>query len=225
MPTLSVGQKAERALKLLLGLGRAPIAQRMSRYGFTEADRQEGWQRLQALTSSRMWAPAPEKPDVRPIARLDAWENVWFPIAHASLRDRFPDVHEWLFFNLAQSSGPAVLVSVSAFVQRLARMAQEPALGARGAEARALLEKRGLDAQAIAMAGDLLEQLRTLQPPAEPERDIAAEAAAEAALWSWYREWSEIARVAITDRRLLRELGFLGSKRSAREDEDQEQAE
>ena len=33
--------------------------------------------------------------------------------------------------------------------------------------------------------------------------------AAEHALWTWYREWSGIARARITDRRLLRSMGFL----------------
>jgi hypothetical protein len=44
-------------------------------------------------------------------------------------------------------------------------------------------------------------------PPSDlPERDLEAETAAE---------------VAITDRRLLRELGFLAPKRSAREEQEQ----
>lgn len=32
-------------------------------------------------------------------------------------------------------------------------------------------------------------------------------------MWSWYLEWSRIARAVITDRRLLRDLGFLRSAR------------
>ncbi len=41
---------------------------------------------------------------------------------------------------------------------------------------------------------------------------------AETAMWSWYLEWSTIARTVINNRRHLRELGFLQPSRS-REDE------
>ena len=33
-------------------------------------------------------------------------------------------------------------------------------------------------------------------------------------MWAWYLEWSTIARRAITDRRLLRQLGFLHHSKS-----------
>jgi len=36
---------------------------------------------------------------------------------------------------------------------------------------------------------------------------------------NWYLEWGEIARVAVTDRRLLRELGFLNAKRPVAQEE------
>jgi hypothetical protein len=39
---------------------------------------------------------------------------------------------------------------------------------------------------------------------------------AERALWDWYLEWGGIARVCITDRRLLRALGFLSPGRPGR---------
>ncbi len=41
---------------------------------------------------------------------------------------------------------------------------------------------------------------------------------AEAAMWGWYLEWSKIARIAIKQRVLLKELGFL-STRSGGDDE------
>jgi hypothetical protein len=37
-------------------------------------------------------------------------------------------------------------------------------------------------------------------------------AAAEAALWARYLEWSQLARVGIKNRTLLRQLGFLSTK-------------
>ena len=39
-------------------------------------------------------------------------------------------------------------------------------------------------------------------------------------MWSFYLEWSRIARATITDRRHLRMLGFLRPKRSAADDDE-----
>ncbi|MCZ7678604.1 MAG: hypothetical protein M5U28_07470 [Sandaracinaceae bacterium] len=51
--------------------------------------------------------------------------------------------------------------------------------------------------------------------------DPQAAKAAEEDLWSWYLEWSGIARVAIRDRRMLRALGLLRTVRKpAGEEQD-----
>jgi hypothetical protein len=67
---------------------------------------------------------------------------------------------------------------------------------------------------------DRLAAFRTDPLPAEPTPEQQQEA--EDALWSWYLEWSEIARVAIHDRRALRSLGFLKPERRSDEDEETE---
>jgi hypothetical protein len=214
MAKLSIGQKAERVLKLLLGLRKARIAESLKQYGFAEKDRQEGWRLLQALTEGRLSLKGTLRQDPALLQRLDDWENRWFPVASASLKGRFPNVHEWLFLNLTQTDGPAVVISVGTFLQRLNKLASEPSLGADAAAARSLLEARGLNASIVAVASELIAQLGAVEPaqPAAPV-DPEAQAAAESAMWRWYLEWGEIARVAVTDRQLLRELGFLNAKR------------
>lgn len=79
-------------MKLLLGLRNARVAEAPPQYGFTENDLAEGWRRLEALTCGRLQARAAVKQDPAPLARLDEWENRWFPIAGATLRGRFPAV-------------------------------------------------------------------------------------------------------------------------------------
>ena len=37
-------------------------------------------------------------------------------------------------------------------------------------------------------------------------------------MWAWYLEWSQIARVAIKQRSLLKELGFLTTRRGGEDD-------
>lgn len=86
--------------------------------------------------------------------------------------------------------------------------------------ARALLVKRGINKAVVAQAESLLEQLGTLADDAEDDDEVAAQeaearAAAEAEMWGWYREWSKVVQSSITDRRVLRRLGFLKVVRSA----------
>ena len=52
-------------------------------------------------------------------------------------------------------------------------------------------------------------------PEGEGEEPAETVEDAEKRLWSWYLEWSVIARAAIRDRRLLRSLGFLRVVRKA----------
>ena len=214
MAKLSIGQKAERVLKLLLGMRNVRVAEALRQYGFKDSDLADGWRLLQALTEGRMQQRAATKQDPALLAKLDEWENRWFPVAGATLRGRFPAVHDWLFLNLSQTEGPAVVISVGTFLSRLNAMATEPSLGSKGAEARQLLETRGLSAPTLQAAQSLLTALGTTEvaEPAKP-LDLAAQDAAESAMWTWYLEWGEIARVALTDRKLLRELGFLKTKR------------
>jgi hypothetical protein len=201
MAISSSGQEAERVLKLLLGLGHAPAADIMRRHGFAETDLEEGWRYLHAVAARRLPRGAAARPRMRLIERLDAWEGVWFPVASAALAERFPHVRAWLFRDLPPDDAEAVVASVGVFLQRLLRMRFEPALGARGAEARELLARQGIDDSTVRIASELLELVCTAQD------DDPSDAGAEAALRSWYSRWSEIARVAITDRQLLQALG------------------
>lgn len=59
-----------------------------------------------------------------------------------------------------------------------------------------------------------------LQLPLERSRSAEEQALAEQALWSWYLEWGGIARATLTDRRLLRSLGFLQNRRSRSDEEE-----
>ena len=46
------------------------------------------------------------------------------------------------------------------------------------------------------------------------DRDAEQLARAEGALWAWYLEWSQIARVAVTQRALLRQMGFVSTSQA-----------
>jgi antitoxin component HigA of HigAB toxin-antitoxin module len=223
---LTAGQKSDRVVRFMRGLLRPGVAHALAAYGFTQADWDEGWRLLQTSVGEWMARPQPMKrADPTIVQQLDAWENHWFPIAQATLRRRKPAVADQLFLNLAQTSGVGVIITVSTFVRRVRQLETD---GPDGQEALALLRARGLTDDVLADAEALLKRFGDLKLNAvvipEPEAAVARREQAEKALWSWYREWSTIARNAVTDGNLLRGLGFgtTGGDPGAEEEPDAE---
>jgi len=226
MAKLTIGQKAERVLTLLLALRNSRIAGALARYGFKNADLDEGWTLLRAVTRTQLDAIVEETPlDTDALRALDEWENQWFVIAEATLKRRIPAVHDWLFRNLSQADGVEVLVSVGTFLERwdlLDKAVEDGGLGQDGKQAKKLLGERGLTKKTIDEAKALLKKLSKIDGPVVDVNKIAAEEAnyekAEQELWAWYLEWSAITRKAITQRSLLIKLGFLRNSGSGDEE-------
>ncbi len=218
MSRLSIGQKCERSVRFLSALTKPEVASALVRIGFTDSDREEGYRRIAQVTAGKLARVRPAGTDPQVLARLDAWENRWYPTAEATLRHRFPAMHAHVFANLRQTEGPAVIVSVGTMVERLDSAVAEGVAGA--SDALALLARRGLDEATLAVARGILAELRVAPAIREPDPVSEEEMQArEAAMWSWYLEWSAIARSAIRQRGILRALGFLGV---AGEDEEEE---
>lgn len=225
MAKLTIGQKATRVVQLLMGLRNRRVAAALKEHGFGDDDLARGWSLLQELTRNKLAVTVAPKSDPRLTTELDRWENRWFPIADIVLATNSPEAHAMVFKNLSQTDGPEVIVSVGTFLDRLEALPksrEEGGLGATGRSARELLVKRGLDSNVVAEARAWLEKVGKIDPseldmsgmPSERDEKL------ERDLWNWYLEWSGIARIAISDRRLLRTLGFLrGSSSSSQEPE------
>jgi hypothetical protein len=216
---LSMGQKAERVLKLLLGLENERVMGALLAYGFTEADKNEGWALLRGLGQGKLSQMPNTVVNSNVVQQLDKWENRWFPVASASLARRYPQVHERLFLNLSQTEGPEVVISVRTLIDRLDQLSAGHAdYGPDAAAARKLLETRGLTEAVVNEARAVLESLGRIDikpaPPVAREQQQEQLSKAESEMWAWYLEWSQLARVAIKQRSLLRQLGFLSSSRS-----------
>jgi hypothetical protein len=208
MARLTVGQKSQRLLAFLMGLGNPQIARALQPYGFDQARLDEGWALLRRTTSSHLGAPS-GSPARAQIERLDAWENHWFPIASAVLKRHHPEVHAKVFHKLTQTEGSQVVLSVGTLMERL------DALAAMG-EAAVLetLSQHGLTAVVLGEARGLLGHFMQSPIEAPPDGDDpVVDPVAEDAMWSYYLQWSAIARRAISERRLLRQLGFRRSQR------------
>lgn len=211
MPRFTVSQKAHRVLKFTIGLRSSKVSSVLAKHGFTEADLREGLELLAAVVRKRL-SSQNQREDPKLIQKLDHFEGYWFPIVRAALARHYPEVGGALMLNLGSTSGVKVAMTVSAFIERLRQMeAQAAPFGAEGAAARALLAERGLTSAVVDELVGVLAELATFTE--EGESDPAAEMrAAEQAMWAWYLEWSAIARQSITNRAVLRRLGFLQSR-------------
>jgi hypothetical protein len=115
---------------------------------------------------------------------------------------------------------------VQTLVDRIEAAARgEVPYGAEGPEATAVLSGRGLTASVVDEAKALLAQLTKVAPAATPpsfetqKEDLTR---AEEAAWAWYLEWGQVARVAVKQRVLLRQLGFLATRASSGSDVEAE---
>ena len=208
MAKLSQSDKTQRMMQLLLSLGNPRIGRALASIGFGQADLDEGWSLLRNLRDVRFDA-AVRPVDASALTRLDQWENRWFPIANAAIKRRFPAVHAALFLNLSQADGLDVINTVGVFVDRLDKLATSADPDTKSALE--VLRARGIDEQRLGEARALLQELGTATTaiPAPTPEDQEALARREAELWAWYLEWSSLARSVVTDRRLLRSMGFL----------------
>jgi len=212
--SFAIGEKATRVMRFLVGLRNPAVATALAGYGFTEVDMAEGWVLVHGLGKGKL-AILPAQPrDMEVLLKLDAWENHWFPVSSASLERRFPAVFNRLFLNLQQAEGPEVAVTVRTFVDRYDELAAaDSKFGPEGVKAKELLTSRGVTPAVVDEARNLLSQLTKVAVSPISEASITEQEAelarAEDALWAWYLEWSKVARVAIKQRQLLRQLGFL----------------
>jgi hypothetical protein len=208
-----LSEKGERVLRFLYGLRNRKIASALASRGFTKDELEEGFALLKGATTVALSLLPTVAADPQVVTEIDTWENTWFPVVDATLARHYPEVHQKVFLNLSQTEGPAVIISVGTFVDRISALTKaEGGHGPEGKEARKLLARRGLTPQVIAEAEELLEAVKNVEPQPEPpdletQRETIAQAEQE--MWAWYLEWSRIARTVIKDRAMLRQLGFL----------------
>lgn len=208
----SIGQKATRTGILLIGLRDPRIARELERFGFNEEVLAEGWSLFEEVTGHRL-DRALSRPSKQPnvVSKVDAFEDVWFPITQIILERHAPEMGAKLFLNLTREEGKSATFMVETFLRRLEEMEKgEAPFGKEGPATRDDLRTRGLTDEVVAEVTEDMERLKSLQedPAPPPAFDQAAAKAAEEAMWKWYLEWSAIARRVITDGNLLRVLGF-----------------
>ncbi len=227
----TLDQTPNRALKLLRGVTRAGIAQRMAAVGYSNADHVEGWTLLQQSSGYRPDVPivtlqgGPADPAVAAaIKYVDDFDESGFDLADAALQRRFPEQWTFVMEGLVAKTGIAALVDVEKFLDRIDALESgkgRPA-ATRDADQRAvkLLATRSIDKAKRGALREALRVAKSFKVQAIPEPtggDESARERATLALRAWYEEWSKTARSVIKRRDFLISLGLANRHSRAEE--------
>ena len=160
MARLTYSQKTRRVLKFLEASVDPRINGPLAGAGYSDEDVEEGWTLLRQAGTARKVQKTPVPLSPRTREQIDQFENYWFPLVSASLRRRYPAVHDAVFLNLSQEGGVEVAMNVSIFLERI----REVENGPQGQEVRALLDQRGFTEAVIAEGEQLIREFRTVRP-------------------------------------------------------------
>ena len=217
MSKVPLNEKFDRVLRFLMSLRHDRVEALLRQRGFDTAEREHGWQ-LFETAAGRYLRKSETVAEPQSLARtlvdkIDAWENVWFDVADATLRNAFPAVHERLMANLSKTSGQQVVVTVGTLLRRLDAAEADAQREGEGelSEALALLCKRGLDEACRDQARQLITsaekdsvlEMRVPDPDSVEQREAAIDE-----MWRWYQDWSQIARTVVTGKRERISMGL-----------------
>lgn len=225
-----------RVLQFLGGVGTSPLIRgALGNFGYTAKDHEEGWTLLHHASGYHVEAPEPpaDRPAADAIAELDAWDEPNFRLAQAALSRRYPEQEEFVFAGLQAAAGPAAVLSVKTFLDRLdalqgsiaGRDHKVKAVKLADAAALKTLSARGITDSERTRLRKLIAAAERGEPPtqapADDKSDADARQEALSALRAWFDEWSETARVVIKRRDQLIRLG-LAQRRSGTGKEEPE---
>ena len=134
---------------------------------------------------------------------LDFWENTWYPLVKVALKYEFPESAEKIFFELRQTKGMELLITVPQLIERVEALESGDESEQ---QAFAKLEKRGFTKESRAEGMKLVNKCQ--EAPEILNQDSPEIEQAKKDCWNWYREWSTIARTVITRKDYLISLGF-----------------
>lgn len=206
MSKMTTNQKALRAFQFLLGTRDSRIRQCLQPHGFDQDEVEKGCTLLRRVAAEPVVHQPQSTRDTLIVKACNGWRVHWFTIAHATLRQRYPDVHAWLFKGLQPArTGSSLISSVRTFVKRIRQLASGKASVAKAQRARDLLATRGLTEAVLAEVDPWLKHRVGSAGELSPVTSLPTDRASDLAeLWNWYLEWSGVARAVIHDRMLAR---------------------
>jgi hypothetical protein len=206
----------------ILGLRNTNASRPLMAYGLNLEQLAVAHQLLRDATQLVLNQPK-EDTSVNPalLERLDKIDNHWFPIIKYALVRHDPEIADWVFLNLHQSQGLELILSMSTLFERVRALGDGTSpFGEAGKEAFAVLRERNLTDEVFEQVDGLFAEVQQFETT-QGFGQVAYEEAVNK-LWGWYLEWGGIARTVISDRRVLRSLGFLRTKGSSAPTPDEE---
>lgn len=228
-----------RVSRFLLAIRERPVFARAAAHGYSVDEHNEGWRLYRlAMGENRpldFLAPKEErKSDVSNdvLQALDTFENQWFPRVRAIIK-RFAkggaDALEAAFFKdlEQQPLGPAVVGSVSTFVQRVDELKTSKLTGAKAVHD--VLVRRGLTSAVLEEVRKLIARAKTPTRAAEPsssnadedQKRLAEQHEALAELRAWREDWRSTL-TPVFDYNTLLSLGLIAAKGRKKSTDDDE---
>jgi len=210
-----------RAFRFLMGLAKSvPGRAALLSKGFTQAEHDYAWSRLQLLGTLPEMVGAVDHQVRNAVVELDGWDGPNFEAIESTLLRSFPAQAEFVFDGLSAADGPEAVLAVDTLLTRLDALESGAGRAAttRDADRAALdlLAARGYPKAERERLRDLVNLAKTLKPTAMV--DSAARRTAQLELYRWHSEWSAHARNADLGRATLITLG-LAERRKATEPE------
>lgn len=210
-----------RAVSINRGI-RAAFAER----GYNEETHQAAWASLQKAAGFHLGVgKGPEQSEAAAaLVKIDAWDEPTFKVARAILAP-FPAQQAFVFNNLEAQTGPASVLSVTQFLDRLDALesgeGRTKATRKDDQAAIAKLAARKINANERARMRGLLKIATGFEDPNaekkaksdDPRKKEIQEA--KVAVYYYFTEWSEIARTDLTRRDYLIQLGLVKRKKGA----------
>lgn len=153
---------------------------------------------------------------------LAQWQATGFVLVRSALRHNDPDVEQFVFDDgLVAGSGPDAIFMMQRFLSRLASLkngADRKATRKTDHAALAMLAKRGVNDEVLGHLRDLVDaatkDVRIEEFPAEVNEDGRQELLL--AIYKWWQDWSDVARVVVTSRHDRIKLGIAHRRKAAR---------
>ncbi|MBI5482180.1 MAG: hypothetical protein HY906_25215 [Deltaproteobacteria bacterium] len=222
MARVDLWYKLQKLLKFLLATLDPRIFTLLTRRGFKNQTRREGWALFMKAGGQHVDLLLAQPGDGSPgdqVGRIDDFENEWFDVVDAALANHFPELRQQVFLNLHKSSGPEVVLTVETLLARVAGLER---LGDPGRAALELLAERGFTAEVRQRGRALIEQVTGPEVAVLPTPDLVAEAerqVAEDQAWAFYLEWAKTARTVVRRKDLRIKLGISTATRAEEPEE------
>ncbi len=210
-----------RTLAFLRGVGTsATIRAILGQRGYSPEEHAQGWNLLHKVAGyGDAKTTLDSETAQQAIVTIDAWDEPTFRIARAALERLYPEQAVFVFTNLEPATGPAAVLTVRMFLERLSALENSPERVATRNEDLAALEmlaKRGITKEERQRMQGLLDVAQGLGSVVESDAPSEARLADLMALRAWYDDWTETAKTVITRRDQLIRLGLAKRKKSVK---------